>query len=241
MSKETPVKKTRAPRKPKATKGLYEKMFNVQADLQTVLKSAEHGHSKYMYATERDFIAEIKPLLKKERLLVVPNTKDLIVTQNSEGQDKYRVCVDYILINADKPEEKTDPVTFWGSGEDKKGSVVGLPIAYTMSLKYFLAKTFIAETGTDAEAQDEKEQKNSKGKGAEENPEQATATIMRMLAGSRNVDGIREYLENRLPKITKLTKVQKEEIKKAGDARLAQLEADHNAQDKPTTQGTLIK
>lgn len=218
------------PRAPRVT-SLHKKLFNVQADLQTVLKSAEHGHSKYMYATERDFIAEVKPLLKREKLLIVPTTKDLIVNAGTDGQDKYRVCVEYVIINTEKPDEKTDPITFWGVGEDKKGSVVGLPIAYTMSLKYFLAKTFIAETGTDAEAQDEKEKKNStKGKGAEETPEQATATIKRMLAGSRNADGIREYIDVRLPKITKLTKEQKEDIKKAGEARLAEIEDEHAKQ-----------
>ena len=234
---------TKAPAKKRNAKGskktlsVYERIYNVQRDLKTVLKSTEHAHSKYMYATERDFIAEVKPLIARERLLVLADTLTHTAVPNTEGQNQHTVAVKFTIVNVDDATQ-TVPETFYGVGDDKKGSVVGLPIAYTMALKYFLAKTFIAETGTDAEAQDEADSKK-RGKGAEETPEQATETIKRMLAGSRNIDGMRDYLTNRLPKITKLNAAQKADIKKAAEARIAELEAGEQGQD-PKAQGKLI-
>lgn len=226
---QKPAKK-RTVKNIKKTLSVYERIYNVQRDLKTVLKSTEHAHSKYMYATERDFIAEVKPLLARERLLVLADTLSHTAIANSEGQNQHTVAVKFTIVNVDNTEQ-TVPETFYGVGDDKKGSVVGLPIAYTMALKYFLAKTFIAETGTDAEGQSDEGKKGKESKAAGETPEQATETIKRMLAGSRNLDGIREYLNNRLPKITKLNAVQKKEIKEAAEKRIKELEAEEHNQD----------
>lgn len=232
--------KTVKARKPRGKKSpsIYERIYAIQCDLKTVLKSTEHAHNKYMYATERDFIAEVKPLLKAHRVAITADTLSHTAAPNYEGVNQHTVQVRFMLVNVDEPEQ-TVSETFYGCGDDKKGSVVGLPIAYTMALKYFLAKTFIAETGTDAESQTEDEGKKGKGKPAEENPEAATATILKMIAGSRNADGMRDYITNRLPKITKLNADQKKQIKEAGEKRIAELEAAENGQD-PKKQGTLI-
>lgn len=234
-TKQTTKKPAKGKTPKKAT--IYERIYNIQRDLKTVLKSTEHAHNKYMYATERDFIAEVKPLMARERLALTATTLSHTAAPNHENVNQHTVEVRFTLINIDDQEQRVEE-TFYGVGDDKKGSVVGLPIAYTMALKYFLAKTFIAETGTDAEAQTDDEKKG-KGKGAEETPEQATNTIKRMLAGSRNLDGIRDYLENRLPKISKLNAAQKKEIKEAGDKRIAELEAAEQGQD-GKEQGKLI-
>lgn len=224
------AKEKKQTRKPRIARNIYERIYNVQCQLKTVLKSTEHAHNKYLYATERDFIAEVKPLMAQERLALHSTTRNHSAAPNHEGVNQHTIEVMFTLVNIDNPAEKIESV-YYGVGDDKKGSVVGLPIAYTMAMKYYLAKTFIAETGNDAEAQDGGEGKKAgKGKGAvsdapTETPEQATETIKRMLAGSRNVDGMRDYVANRLPSITKLSAAQKADIKAAAEKRIAELEA----------------
>ena len=46
-----------------------------------------------------------------------------------------------------------------------------------------------------------------------------------MLRNSRNVDGIIDYLTNKLPKIKQFTKEQKEEINRIGSNRVDELQA----------------
>lgn len=211
--------------KTKSVPTIYQRIFNVQRLLKTVIKSTEHAHNKYLYATERDFIAEVKPLMAQERLVSIADTISHTAVPNTEGQMYHTVAVRFTLVNVDDGKQ-TVPEVFYGTGEDKKGSVVGLPIAYTMATKYYLAKTFLAETGADAEAQggDDKK-KGGKKDEPSETPEQATETIKRMLAGSRNIDGMRDYVTNRLPAITKLNIAQKADIKAAAEKRIAELEA----------------
>lgn len=222
MTKKTTKKSAPRKRAPKAKPSIYERIFNVQRDLKTVLKSMEHAHNKYMYATERDFIAEIKPLVARERILILADTITHTATPNYEGVNQHTVAVRFTLVNVDNTEQ-TVPEVFYGVGDDKKGSVVGLPIAYTMALKYFLAKTFIAETGTDAEGQVDDEKKGKGTKTPSETPVQAVATIKTMVQGSRNIDGLVDYAQNKLPNIKKFTAAQKKEISDLISARVDEL------------------
>ena len=223
------VKQTEAkPKKEKTVNkkalGLWERIFNVQQGIKTVIKTGENTHHKYPYATERDILSEVKPLLGTERLVVTSTTKKHTVTEK-----KHEVEIEFTITNVDKPAEKVSEV-FYGFGEDKEGSVVGLPIAYTMAVKYFMAKYFLVETGNDAESDqnstpDGKGTKKGKVELPKESPEQAVETIKNMLRNSRNVDGIIDYLTNKLPKIKQFTKEQKEEINRIGSNRVDELQA----------------
>lgn len=214
--KKTAQKKTTTARKKK--NNVYERIFNVQKKLKTVLKGGNHDHSGYDYSREKDFIAEIKPLMTEERIVVLPNT----LSHQKEGE-QHTVEVAFTIINADDSTDRTDPIVFWGAGDDKKGSVVGLPIAYTMALKYFLAKTFIAETGNDAEAQQDEENGGKRKNKTGEDAEQALETVKTMVSTSRNIDGLIEYAETKLPTSKKFNQKQKEEIKQLINSRVDQL------------------
>lgn len=225
MAKEKDKKVTKR-RKVRTVPSIYERIFNVQRDLQTVIKSTKHDHNNYMYATERDFIAEIKPLLTRERLVVVPDTASLTSVPNADGLMYHTVGVRFTLVSVDSQQQMV-PALFYGSGVDKKGSVVGLPIAYTMALKYFLAKTFIAETGMDAEAHgsdDAKKPARGAGKDRAEGEEINIDTIRQMVTTSRNIGGLLDYKNNRLPTSTKLSKQQKDEIGKLIENRVNELQ-----------------
>jgi len=221
QTKDAPkAKRQRKAKKP----SLLERIFNVQHGVKVIMKTGRNTYHKYNYATERDVLAEIKPLLKEQRLVVLESVKEHVML----GDKKHKVGVEFTIVNLDEQTERLTEV-FYGIGEDKEGTVVGLPIAYTMAQKYFAAKHFLLETGDDAEADQNTDagtdtRTRAKREKEDENPQQATETIIKMLAGSRNAEGIREYLNVRLPKITKLNATQKKEIKEAGEKRLKELE-----------------
>lgn len=173
---------------------IYEKLFNAQQTAGAVLKTGENTHHKYSYAKELDIIAEAKPVLKEQRLTYTFTTLKA-VTSDTDAK-KRRLEVRFTLINVDNPSETivTDMVS---EGENKDGSVVGIPVAYTMALKYFLAKILLLETGNDAEIQklDEKKNKESNKKTEDKDPNEEYAKSMRLIKSTRNVDGLIEFSE----------------------------------------------
>ena len=187
-----PKKKAQpAARKPagkkKAPAGIYEKIFNVQQGVKTVMKGGKHEGSHYAYAREVDVVAEIKPLLGEQRLVVTGHT-----IARSRNEKLVSRTVQFTITNVDNPKEQI--VSEWdGDGEDKSGSVVGTPISYTMALKYFLAKTFLIETGDDSERDTTMP---GKGKKKDESPEVLFEKAKRMIEGTKNIDGLIEYSEN---------------------------------------------
>lgn len=236
MTKVTKASK----RSRKAKASIYERIFNVQQGIKAVMKTGKNTHHSYNYATERDILAEVKPLLGQQRLVVLSSTKEHVV----DGM-KHKVGVDFTIVNVDKPEERVTEL-FYGFGEDKAGSAVGLPIAYTMAQKYHAAKYFMVETGDEAEADQHSgtdEKKGGKGAAAKpaENPEQAVETIKRMIAGSRNIDGLLEYQKNSLPKIAKFTKAQRDELSGLISKRVDELQAPPQAGSGNSTVDALME
>ncbi len=210
-------------------KNIYEKIFNVQHGVKTVMKSGKNTHSNYEYATEKDFISEVKPLLKQERLLVIANTKT-----HTKVEKLHTVTVEFKIVNVDNPSE-VDISSFDGTGEDKAGSAVGLPVAYTMAVKYFLAKYFLNETGTDAEAQ-EPEVPTAEGapavhvakteakKPSKEDLASSHSRAKAMIASTRNIDGLITYSEKLDGSDSRFTKEQKDELKTIIKNRINELE-----------------
>ena len=120
--------------KEKKSASLMEKILLIQAEVKMAEKGGKHASNSYKYARETDIIDATKPLLTKYRIALLMNTKSFTKTEKMS-----RVEVEFTLVNVDKESEKHVSVVS-GEGEDKAGSVVGTPIAYTMALKYFLAK-----------------------------------------------------------------------------------------------------
>ncbi len=173
---------------------VYEKVFNIQQAIHTVIKGGYNDHFKYKFARERDVVAEVKPLLGKEGL-VITNTlikeEEVPHGQSSSGSQKFltKLTFKFRITNIKDPEDfiEADAIGYGQDGEDK-----GAPKAYTMALKYFLSKQFLIETGDDAE---ETRGGKGKGKGAA-SPDDKFDTAKRMLQQTRNVDGLLEYQEN---------------------------------------------
>ena len=169
---------------------VYEKIANIQQSIHTVIKGGYNDFHKYKFARERDVVAEVKPLLGREGLVVTYTTvKEEEVPHGStkSGSEKYltKLTVRFRITNVKDPTDfvESDTIGYGQDGEDK-----GAPKAYTMALKYFLSKIFLIETGDDAEQE-------KKGSKKDAPPTDKFETAKRMIAGSRNLDGLVEYRE----------------------------------------------
>lgn len=167
---------------------IYEKLFNAQQTVGAVLKTGENTHHKYKYAKELDIIAEAKPVLREQRLTYTYTTKAC-----TADDKKRRLTITFLLINVDKPTE-TIAYDIESEGENKEGSVVGIPVAYTMALKYFLAKALMLETGNDAEIETlNKKKKEGKENKPDKNPDEEYQRSLNLIKSTRNIDGLHEY------------------------------------------------
>ena len=122
---------------------LHQRILKVQKNVKVVPKSGRNDFHKYDYATERDILDTIKPLLMENGITMTMSTGDLIV-----NGDLTHIKVIFTLTNPDKPEEQI-VCEVWGSGQDKGDK--GTYKAYTGAQKYFFAKTFHIATGDDPE------------------------------------------------------------------------------------------
>lgn len=228
MAEEKKEGETKPKKAPKVinekVNNIYSKIFNIQQSIHTVVKSGFNDHFKYSFARERDVIAEVKPLLGLEGIAITHTVaKEEIVEHGttSTGAKKFltKLTVVFRLTNILDPNDHilVDAVGHGQDNEDK-----GAPKAYTMALKYMLSKTFLIETGDDAE----NDKGAGKGKTVGKDTPSDTATkftvAMKMIKESRNIDGLIEYVSNMEAK-SSFTAAQKNQLKTAVDARVAEL------------------
>ncbi|MDZ4231643.1 MAG: ERF family protein [Candidatus Pacearchaeota archaeon] len=205
----------------KRTKNIYEKIFAVQQQVATVLKLGHNDFHKYNYAYERDIIAEIKPLLGEQKLLILNTGEERVIeeTQVIEGKivggDKVFVSVRYKIVNIENPTEVVEGI---GYGEGKDSGDKATPKALTMALKYYLSKTFLIETGDDAE-----NERKGQGGASQPSTEQMYETASLMIKSSRNIDGLMETAGN-INKSKKYTKKQKDDLSKLIKERVDELQ-----------------
>ncbi len=204
--------------KEKAKANVYEKIANIQQSIHTVIKGGFNDFHKYKFARERDVVAEIKPMLGREGLCITHTlVEDVEVPhgKTQKGDEKYLTKLT-ILFRITNVKDKDDFVECRAIGYGQDGEDKGAPKAYTMALKYFLSKTFLVETGDDVE-----NDKNKKGAAATEDKFEKA---MRMVKESRNIEGLFEYTENLASAKSSFTVAQKNQLKKAVEVRIAEIE-----------------
>lgn len=136
--------------------GIWEKIFQIQQEVTVVEKKGYNEYHKYAYVKEEDFIAQIKPLLKKHKLAIVQiGAKQNVIGALTLVDTKYKI------VDLESNDEIEVDAIGQGAASDDKGGYKAL----TGSMKYFLAKFFMIPTGDDPE-QDVKEGKAKKGDGS---------------------------------------------------------------------------
>lgn len=121
---------------------LMQKISDVVNDSKPVKKSGENDFHHYKYATHADIIQELRALIVKKKLSIIPS----VVERLKEGEFT-TVKMEFTIT--DLETGFTIASTFFGDGQDKGDK--GLYKAYTGALKYFLLDTFMIETGDDPE------------------------------------------------------------------------------------------
>ena len=124
-------------------KTLAGKLAAVLGEIGRVAKRGYNQHFKYEYVTEADLADEIRPLLSKYNLCVIPS----VVSTSTEANNVSIVQMTFTIIDGDTGEKETS--SFFGAGQDKADK--GIYKAVTGAMKYWMYKTFIVSTGDDPE------------------------------------------------------------------------------------------
>ena len=130
---------------------LAKKMLAIQKEIKSVAKNGRNDFQNYDYATERDFVTTLKPLLEKHGVIVIPEIAAPPTIQDSgkDGKSKLTtILMKFKLVNSDDPTDFFQ-VLVGGQGQDAGDK--GIYKAITGAKKYFMATTFMIPTGDDPE------------------------------------------------------------------------------------------
>jgi len=128
--------------------GLARKLLNIQKEIKFVAKNGRNEFQSYDYATERDFVTTLKPLLEKHGVLVIP---EMAAPPTVEPHGKgmlTTILMKFKLVNVDDP---TDYFIALVGGQGQDNGDKGIYKAITGAKKYFIATTFMVPTGDDPE------------------------------------------------------------------------------------------
>lgn len=132
---------------------LARKILAIQTEIKSVSKNGRNDFQNYDYATERDFVTTIKPLLEKHGVIVIPEMAAPPVVQAAGKDGKSMlttILMKFKLVNTDDP---TDFFTTLVGGQGMDSGDKGIYKAITGAKKYFIATTFMVPTGDDPEAE----------------------------------------------------------------------------------------
>lgn len=166
-------KKKNAVRKELAEKGILK-------------REGENTFDRYKYFSEAQYKKLFTELLAKHGIELAFTELDYTMFDGSDKQRNGRlVKVEYSLIDVDTGYSESTVIT--GEALDK-GDKAGYK-AYTGSLKYFLANTFLVATGDDPEKDEEENKKQSKPKDKAEMSERKKLSLEVIdLAGKLGMD-----------------------------------------------------
>ena len=133
---------------------LQQKKHNVREqlrDMGVLQKKGKNDFDHYKYFSEAQYKELFTGLLADEDLELTASAEDIQSYKGSEKQQFGRIVkVKYTLTDIDSGYSESSYV--YGDGMDKGDK--GIYKAYTGSLKYYLANTFMVATGDDPEVPD---------------------------------------------------------------------------------------
>ena len=193
---------------------LMQRMSKITTELKAVGKNLEVQVSKtnkYKAVSERDILDAVKPIEAKYGVYSYPVEREILREETQEREGQYGVRKDlftriktvYRFVNADKPVEFIDMVTY-ADGIDSGDK--GMGKAMTYADKYALMKAYKISTGDDPDQEASTEMKEHK-------EYKATEKQVKAIYGA--------YDEERLSRMLAYYKVEKVEdlsVKQASEA-----------------------
>lgn len=145
-------------------KNIFQRMSEATEKIERVAKNLKvgFGNSSYKAVSEADIINAVKPIEKECGIYSYPISRSItesaVMTSskeyNGEKTEKQnlflRIETTYRFVNADKPEEFVDVVSY-GDGVDPQDKAPGKAMTYAD--KYALMKAYKIETGDDPDAE----------------------------------------------------------------------------------------
>lgn len=137
---------------------LYQKLISITEEIGVIEKTGRNNQQGYAFMEQAQIVAELRPLLKKYGVAIMPETLSRTVdryevtrSNGKHGVDVHAsVQMRFTIINADKPEEQF--VCAWDGGEAIDSGDKATNKAITASNKYFLIKLFNISDKDDADA-----------------------------------------------------------------------------------------
>ena len=149
-----------------AKESIVKKLVSIMSEIEWLDKEAEvkiGGRTAYNYTTEAQFIGEIRPLMVKHGVIMIPVAFDEVVVQEKPGQKPAyltTIVVTYRFIDSETGQYIDTKMAGQGADSNDKGIFKALTGAY----KYCMRQVFLMGTGDDPEATDTNGQSVSKRK-----------------------------------------------------------------------------
>lgn len=151
--------------KEKKALNIYRKINKIMEEVGKIEKTGYNEFNKYKYATEEDVLKDLRPMLIKYRLVILPS-----IIQEKRENDLTTLTLNFRIIDIDSRDEILLPWVGYGSDKQDKGGYK----AMTGAVKFFLSKTFLLPSGNDPEEERKAKAKDNLGK------EQVVETIKRI-------------------------------------------------------------
>ena len=124
---------------------LYEKILRMSEEF-IVAKTGHNDHQHYDYVSDADYTEAARRIFHKYRVVIFPSLQGEIQYNYKNKVTSFAIA--FKIVNVDAPKEYETvviPAQGWDSSDK------GVYKANTGAKKYFLALTFLASTGDDAE------------------------------------------------------------------------------------------
>lgn len=165
---------------------LYEKLLEMQKQVDRVIKDAKNLSDKYDFASDENVLERFRPMMDEHGLLLIPKVEkaELHEGATKTGTTRYMTEMYYSMVWHDVESGEELVVPWYAQGVDLAGEK-GVGKAATYAEKYFLLKFFHVPTKKDDPDSDgrtgsgEKKQKGTAA--AKENADFCRAAIPQML------------------------------------------------------------
>ncbi|MGM9640537.1 MAG: ERF family protein [Faecousia sp.] len=129
---------------------LYEKLLDIQSDVDSIIKDGKNQSDKYDFASNENVLDRFRPLLNQRHLLLIPRieTASLHEGQTRSGTARYLTEITFTMTWHDVESGEELSVPWYAQGVDLAGEK-GVGKATTYAEKYFLLKFFHVPTRKD--------------------------------------------------------------------------------------------
>ena len=129
---------------------LYQKLLEIQKQVDTIIKDGKNTSDKYDFASDENVLDIFRPLMDANSLLLIPRMENAKLTEGvtRSGTTRFMTEIYFNMVWVDVDSGETLEVPFYAQGVDLAGEK-GVGKAASYAEKYFLLKFFHVATKKD--------------------------------------------------------------------------------------------